>query len=132
MMLVIAMVTALSGKAQTTVEVGLADLRFCNIAVNGGKITMDLQIRSAITAKGPIGAHTVFFEFDPASITAPAYTSALFDDKNKCAFGSAAAPYFAPAFTSDNISGLGNLTTNMQIPNREPNGYSNLANHGLV
>ena len=51
MMLVIAMVTALSGKAQTTVEVGLADLRFCNIAVNGGKITMDLQIRSAITAE---------------------------------------------------------------------------------
>jgi hypothetical protein len=119
MMLVIAMVTALSGKAQTTVEVGLADLRFCNIAVNGGKITMDLQIRSAITAEQfAIGAHTVFFEFDPASITAPAYTSALFDDKNKCAFGGAAAPYFAPAFTSDNISGLGNLTTNMQIPNQ--------------
>ena len=100
MMLVIAMVTALSGKAQTTVEVGLADLRFCNIAVNGGKITMDLQIRSAITAEQfAIGAHTVFFEFDPASITAPAYTSALFDDKNKCAFGGGAATYFSPFFT---------------------------------
>lgn len=83
-----------------------------------GQFCVNLQIKASNAGESfAIGSHTVFFEYNIASIGNPTYTPLLFDNLNTCFPGLPFGPYNEPQFSSDAATGEGNMTTNMQIPN---------------
>lgn len=97
------------------------DLQFTNVSSTCDsvpQICATVQIRSAVTGQDfAIGSHTVFFTYNTDAINHPTYSSINFNNINPCGIGGTIPPYFSPMFTFDPVTGEGNLTTILQIPN---------------
>lgn len=100
-------------------DLQFTDVRqICNPNTGSSSTCVNLQIRSAIVgAEFAIGSHTVFFNYNTAAVNHPSYNATNFNETNLCALGETIAPYLMPNFSYDEITGEGNLTTLIQIPN---------------
>ncbi len=101
--------------AQPTVNQSTYDLRFADSVVDceGGApiFCVEIQVKSAIGGETfRIGSHTVFFNYNAASIQDPVFTSNLFNNTHICIDETFAA-YNAPSFSFDANTAEANFTT---------------------
>lgn len=101
--------------AQPTANQSTYDLRFADSVVDCENdpptFCVAIQVKSAIGGETfRMGSHTVFFNYNAASIQTPVFTSNLFNNTHICIDDTFAA-YNAPSFSFDSNTAEANFTT---------------------